>query len=237
MKSETKSLPRRFAAQFGLFVIVVVVIAGMLVAFRTRRLHPIAQKDQPGASKSQNSVPVQQRSAVSPLRGDFETNIQYVMNLLEHEHANKTLTSEEEQQLFFHLRSLGLLAHTNAIAFEYLEEGSEPSFWTSRRRWSSWRGNWSDSVLANYAIQGLGLTGRTNIIHVLENLASREDGIHPPRPILRGAIVTAVFYHQYRIAHNDKEVEDMLRNRESDLYEEWKRTSDGERWTAWFMKQ
>ena len=168
------------------------------------------------------------------------TSFQQVTNTLEREYPDQALTSEEEQVLFYQLQSLGLIAHTNAVAYQYLIDGTEPSFWTAKRRWMSSWGNWSDGALANYAIQALGLTKRSDVVELLEKLASREDTVRPQRQLLRAAIGTAIFYHQYRMTHDDNEVQkEIIKHgeREWELYQEWKLTAEGKRWTAWFRKE
>ena len=235
-------LLRRWVLVGFLVIVVGLSIVALYTLTDGNHMPPAERNAQ--ASISQNSsdgvAQTDQQSAqlTSDVGRAAVTSFQQVTNMLEREYPDQALTSEEEQVLFYQLQSLGLIAHTNAVAYQYLIDGTEPSFWTAKRRWMSSWGNWSDGALANYAILALGLTKQNDVVELLEKLASREETVHPPRMLLRGAIVSARFYHQYRMTHDDNEVQrNLLEGRDSQLYQEWERTPEGKRWTAWFRKE
>jgi hypothetical protein len=236
-----------FFLRFALFMAFSAIVTGatfLASRMKTGRNYALTSKQDSSVQNPRRDIALSATQQMAPLPSSNRRmevmSFQYVTNALEREHAGKVLTSEDEQQLFYQLRSLGLLAHTNPVVFQYLIDGSEPSFWAARRRWVSWRDNRSDDVLANYAILALGLTKRTNVIALLETLASREDMVHPPRTTLRGAIVSAVFYNQFRMAHDDNAVEKNILtggHLQSELYQDWEQTPEGKRWTDWFKTE
>jgi hypothetical protein len=94
---------------------------------------------------------------------------------LTNRYAGKRLRDLDAGVLFSLPEKLGVLARKSDVAFEFLKQGVERSFW---ERYSLWRARtvpdtWRMGLLRGSCIRGLGLSGRPAVTELLDQLHER----------------------------------------------------------------
>lgn len=141
--------------------------------------------------------------------GNEETVKIFIRCLME-EQAGKVLTDHDvdinldpEFVLWATLTSLGVLASQFNSAFAYLKQGVRPEYWHTAINWQSYRGPSSPGLMANWAIQALGNTGRAEAREILLELFRNPPTPWPPgapksmQRTFEGAITSAAFRLDY----------------------------------------
>ena len=102
---------------------------------------------------------------------------------------------------------MGLLATRSDTAWEYVKQGTEPSYWQQSVSWTSSTGGEIYGLLAASAIQSVGMANRPDVRQTIDNLKAR-----PPldvgvpvsmRRVFDGDVMQAAFYADLREEKGD----------------------------------
>jgi hypothetical protein len=137
---------------------------------------------------------------------------------------------------------MGFLAQREDKAWKFLHESIEPSYWQKAILWKSSMGNDAYGILAGNSIAGLGMSGRTAVPEMLQQLKKSPpvDTTTPPdlRGGFDGAILQAAYYYDL-LQLKGKDGFHAWFSGISDVFDadgswaRWKATTNGAAWKKW----
>ena len=176
------------------------------------------------------------------LVGDEET-VSLFKEVLQKDYKEKWLSHHEENVLVDTVLAMGLLAAKHDSARSFIQAGTDPSYWKTRKTWSSKRGEYSIDLLVSFSIQAIGISGRSagrdqeagqqndDVPELLDRFKSKDANyLHR----FAGDIVQAAFYHDIRMRRGDEFLRKyLLSKNDMALWRAWIRTPGGKQWFDW----
>lgn len=172
----------------------------------------------------------------------FQGTPELVRPLLERavieEYAGQELDPVESAQLAYVLQLIGILAARDEASLAFLMKHTSRRAWAGKTLWQIRSGGQSEPVpshiLVSEAIQGLGMSGRSEVADWLEAV---KRGAQLEAREFPGAVLSAAFL--WRVV-NTKGLEYVLDEvvyspeQATIAYHEWKLTSEGTDWDKWY---
>ncbi len=164
-----------------------------------------------------------------------DLSVGLLTNALVAEFDGKNLSQVETDVLYDTVQVLGFLASQSEAAFNFVKSGTDYEFWKQNRKWagaSDYYGG-TERILVSNSILGVGYSGRTEALILLQNLA-RRDALYVYN--MAGSIATAAFYQERAAASGPADLLTMhlSLDESGEKYQEWiERTENGKKWREW----
>lgn len=158
-----------------------------------------------------------------------------IKSLLERDHEAKPLEDAQEQVIFESVQALGLAANRDKRAYDFVKQGTDPDFWTSRYTWKARRGDHTLSMLASYSIHAIGLSGRPEAKADIQELRTRNPYyLHK----FAGDIVQAMYLEWIRETLGAEGLREFLLTPQNNnpLWQKWEASAEGAKAVAWANK-
>lgn len=149
--------------------------------------------------------------------------------------GGKVLSTEERKVMRDTVWALGFVASDSDLAFRFATNAVSPEFWRVRRNWTvDERTLESDQnrAFSGLAVQAMGLSGRTEVPQILDQLTNSEFG-----KAISGAIVDAFFKHDFiKEKSLDAYRREILKDGSAEAYDHWAQTPRGGQFVEWYLQ-